>query len=505
MKILVAGFLHETNTFAPSPADFDNFLNGEGFPALRRGSELLDLMAVNIPVGGFLQAMDEHDHELLPVIWAAASPSGRVTNDAFERIVGTITEACEAEVPDAVYLDLHGAMVVENYDDGDGEILRRVRQVVGPSVPIVVSLDLHANMSRQMFECADAMVAYRTYPHIDMAETGQKAAQLLLRIIAGEKIQCEWRRIPFLVPINAGSTFLEPARGIYNALGEEDSHNVVLSFAAGFPAADIADCGPVVFGYGTDSEQLRQAVEDLAAVVCRAEPEFVFSLLSPEEAVSKASERTVGQSRPVVIADTQDNPGAGGDATTTGMLRALLDANTERSVLGAMYDSGIAQTAHEAGEGGTITVTFPGSASVGDAPLSGQFEVVALTDGHIDFEGPMMKGNTLELGRTAVLRSGNVQVIVTSRKAQIMDRNQFRMAGVIPEDQRVLVVKSSVHFRADFQPIALEVLVAQAPGPMAALPSDLPWKNLAPGRRLGPCGPSFSDAGSTTSTLAGRS
>lgn len=491
MRILVAGLLHETNTFAPTPAQYANFVNGEGFPGMRHGTNLFDLTTVNIPMGGFLQSMQGSGHELIPVIWAAASPSGPVAADAFERIVGQITDACEAEQPDAVYLDLHGAMVTDKYDDGDGEILRRVRSIVGMKTPIVVSLDLHANLSDEMFGIADAMVAYRTYPHVDMAETGSRAAELLTRIFNGEQLQCERRRIPFLIPINTGCTFLEPAKALYRTLDQLPASDLVLSIAAGFPAADVESCSPVVFGYGTDTEHLRRVVDELEAAVNRAEPDFVQVLLTPEEAVDRAVTISEGQSRPVVIADTQDNPGAGGNSTTTGMLKALLDANAKKSVLASMFDSGIAAAAHEAGEGGRIAVTFAGSASTGDYPLTGQFEVVALSDGHIRFDGPMMNGNELELGMTAVIRSGNVHVIVTSRKAQIMDRNQLRMAGIVPEDQLILVLKSSVHFRADFQPIASEVLVACAPGPMAAIPSTLPWKNLPAGMRLGPMGPEF--------------
>ncbi|MBC7763798.1 MAG: M81 family metallopeptidase, partial [Candidatus Saccharibacteria bacterium] len=471
MRILVAGLLHETNTFAPTPARYDNFVNGEGFPAMRQGEDLHDLAAVNIPIGGFLQSMQGSDHELIPVIWAAASPSGPVAADAFERIVGQITDACEAERPDAVYLDLHGAMVTDEYDDGDGEIVHRVRNIVGPKTPIVVSLDLHANLSDEMFGIADAMVTYRTYPHVDMAETGSRAAELLTRIFDGRQLHCEWRRIPFLIPINTGCTMLEPAKELYQSLDQPLPCDPMLSIAAGFPAADIESCSPVVFGYGEDAEHVRRLVNELEAAVNCAEPDFIQILLTPEQAVSRAATISEGQNRPVVIADTQDNPGAGGNATTTGMLKALLDADAKESVLASMFDSGIAAAAHEAGEGGHITATFAGSVSPGDAPLTGQFEVVALSDGHILFDGPMMNGNELELGPTAVIRSGNVQVIVTSRKAQIMDRNQLRMAGIVPEDQLILVVKSSVHFRADFQPIAAEVLVACAPGPMAAIPS----------------------------------
>ncbi|MGV7244606.1 M81 family metallopeptidase, partial [Caballeronia sp. M23-90] len=186
--ILFAGFQHETNTFAPSKAAYENFERGEGFPLMSRGADVLGLRDVNIPAGGFIRAAEAAGHTLVPVIWAGASPSAHVTVDAFERITGEIVEAARTRKFDAVYLDLHGAMVAEHVDDGEGELLERVRNVIdvidkvaGKHVPIVASLDLHANVTERMLRSADALVAYRTYPHVDMADTGARAAALLER------------------------------------------------------------------------------------------------------------------------------------------------------------------------------------------------------------------------------------------------------------------------------------------------------------------------------------
>ncbi len=220
--ILIAGFQHETNTFAPSKAAYENFERGEGFPSMSRGSDVLALRDVNIPAGGFIRAAEAAGYALSPVIWAGASPSAHVTRDAFERIAGEIVEAARTQRFDAVYLDLHGAMVAEHVDDGEGELLARVREVVGPSVPIVASLDLHANVTERMLRSANALVAYRTYPHVDMAETGARAADLLARLISGEGLHRASRRLPFLIPINGMCTLLEPSRGMYQRVGEAD-------------------------------------------------------------------------------------------------------------------------------------------------------------------------------------------------------------------------------------------------------------------------------------------
>ncbi len=245
-RILIAGFQHETNTFAPSKATYASFERGEGFPAMVRGDDVLSLRDVNIPAGGFIAAAERRGWMLLPVIWAGASPSAHVTEDAFERIAGEIVESTRAGGFDAVYLDLHGAMVAEHTDDGEGTLLTRIRAVVGPGVPVVASLDLHANVTRAMLEAADALVAYRTYPHVDMAETGERAAALLQRLLEGRgPLHRAVRRLPFLIPINGMCTMLEPARAMYSLLQQGESGAVVsLSFAPGFPAADFPECGP---------------------------------------------------------------------------------------------------------------------------------------------------------------------------------------------------------------------------------------------------------------------
>lgn len=493
-RILIAGFQHETNTFAPSKAGYANFERGEGFPAMARGEDVLKLADVNIPAGGFIQAARRHDWTLLPVIWAGASPSAHVTEDAYERIAGEIVAAARAGGFDAIYLDLHGAMVTEHTDDGEGTLLARLRDVVGPAVPIVASLDLHANVTRAMLDAADALVAYRTYPHVDMDQTGARAAELLHRLLDG---QTRWhraaRRLPFLIPINGMCTMLEPACGMYAEIDARERDGVVsLSFAPGFPAADFPECGPVIWGYGETAEAAEAAVQALHDRMLAEEAAWQVPFLSPDEAVQQAMALAEGATKPVVIADTQDNPGAGGDSNTTGMLRALLRHGAQGAAIGLIWDPAVAATAHAAGVGAVIDVALGGVSGVpGDAPLQASFEVLGLSDGVCRFGGPMMHGMLADVGPVALLGIGGVKVVVSGGKAQMLDRNLYRVAGVEPEAMKILVNKSSVHFRADFQGIAQAVLVAKAPGPMTADPADLPWTRLAPGIRLKPMGQPF--------------
>jgi microcystin degradation protein MlrC len=496
MRFLIAGFQHETNTFAPSKTAYDDFVRGGAFPAMVHGQDVLALRDVNIPIGGFIRAAERHA-ELTPVVWAGATPAAHVTMDAFERVAGEIVDAAQAKTFDGIYLDLHGAMVCEHLDDGEGELLARLRQTVGPKVPIVASLDLHANVTSRMMAAADALVAYRTYPHVDMAETGERAAALLRRFVdRGHGVSKSFRRLPFLIPINGMCTLIDPARTIYERLARmEPAHDLALSFAPGFPAADFPECGGTLWGYGEDRAVLEHQTAKLLQDIVDREEKWLVPFLAPRKAVREAMRIAACATRPVIIADTQDNPGGGGDSDTTGMLRALLDENAQGAAMGLMVDPAAAAAAHAAGAGKDITIALGGKSGIaGDAPLQGTFRVEQLSDGRCQYAGPMMHGKLSAVGPSARLSIGGVQIVVSTYKDQMLDRSLYRMAGVEPERMKILVNKSSVHFRADFGPIAEEILVAKAPGPLLADTGDFPWTRLARGLRVAPLGPAFEPA-----------
>ncbi|MDM0001003.1 Atu1372/SO_1960 family protein [Variovorax sp. J22P240] len=499
MNILVAGFQHETNTFAPTVASYESFVRGEDFPGMVRGERVFELLDVNVPISGFIHHVRANGHSVTPVIWAGAGASAHVTTDAYERIAGEILATVKTASYDAIYLDLHGAMVTQHLDDGEGELLARIRAVVGPAVKIVASLDSHANVTTRMLALSDGLVAYRTYPHIDMADTGRRAGEILLALMGADKPACQVvRRVPFLIPVNSMSTMLQPARGVYDLLEELEAQGVLsLSFAPGFPAADFPECGPVVWGYGFDQARIEQAVDALFAGVCVPEEKWAVQFQEPEAAVRRAMRIAETATRPVILADTQDNPGVGGDSNTTGVLRTLLKYGVKDAAIGLICDPVTAAAAHAAGVGATIDIALGGCPQVpGDEPLRAACRVEALADGKFVYGGPMMNGKQADLGPMACLRIDGVRVAVSSSKAQMLDRNMYRTVGIAPEDMKILVNKSSVHFRADFAPIAEEILVVRSPGPFVADPSQLPWRHLGQGMRMKPNGPAFSgDAG----------
>ncbi len=495
MRIAVGGCQHETNTFAPHRADFAAFARADSWPPLVRGAALFDAMAdLNLPLAGFIERARHARHELLPLAWCSAEPSGYVTEDAFERITAILLDdlAAAGEV-DAVYLDLHGAMVCEHHEDGEGELLRRVRDTVGATTPVVISLDLHANVTAAMVEHCDGMTIYRTYPHLDMAATGARAFGLLQARGEAETWHKSLRKIPFLFALTAQCTDFEPCRSIYGSLPELERaagiHSV--DFAAGFPPADIAECGAAVFACGGDADAVEAAVDELYRQVLAAEADFRFEVFAPDAAVARAM-RHPGPG-PVVLADAQDNPGAGATSDTTGLLDALVRGGARGAVLAILYDPEVAARAHAAGVGATLEAALGGkSGFAGVEPYPGRFGVEALGDGRFVFTGEMNRNARAELGPMALLRvlddASDVRVIVGGTRAQCLDLAMIRHLGVEPSEQKILAVKSTVHFRADFDPVAAETLVVLAPGANSCRLSELNYRNLRAGIRLEPLG-----------------
>jgi microcystin degradation protein MlrC len=329
-----------------------------------------------------------------------------------------------------------------------------------------------------------------------MAAAGERAARLLDRTLRlGKPAASSFHPLDFLTGLPSQCTLIEPARSLYALLDRlEREHDAVLSFAPGFPMADFPECGMTVFGYGDDAGRVRTAATALARSVTDAEGDFSMQLFEPDAAVVRAMKR--GEpGAPVVLADTQDNPGAGGNGDTTGLLAALLARRAPGAVLGLLIDPASAAQAHAIGVGRKAIFALGEISGVpGHKPLGGEFAVLALGDGRFTCTGPMFQGFRMDLGPMALLEKDGVRIALASRKCQAADQEMFRHLGVEPKRERILALKSSVHFRADFEPIAREVLVVAAPGPAKADPTMFSWKRLRPGLRLKPLGPAFQPA-----------
>ena len=489
MRLAVGGFQHETNTFARHKATLRDFELPDAWPGLTRGPAMFEAVrGINLPAAGFIEEAHSAGHTVVPLTWCSATPSAHVERAAYEHIVGLLLEDLRAHRDvDAIYLDLHGAMVAEHIDDADGELLRRVRSEVGPQMPIVASLDFHANVSPLMVEAASGLLAYRTYPHTDMAASGERAMRLVYDLRRGTPARA-LRQLPFLIPLTSQCTLAEPmASAMLQTVVHERAPNISCNFTPGFPAADVAECGPTAFGYGYDADHLQRTVAEIAEFVQGHEQEFALEIHDIASALREVARTPSGRGQPIVLADTQDNPGGGGTADTTSLLKALIARGGEPVLAGVLCDRVAAARAHAAGVGATVELALGAQSGVaGETPIHARYEVLALGDGKFTATGPFYLGSRMNLGPMALLRVGNVQIAIASRKQQAADQAMFRHLGAEPREFAVLVLKSSVHFRADFGPIAKRILIVAAPGANIADPSRLPFTKLRPDVRLAP-------------------
>ena len=493
MKIAVGGFQHETNTFAPMKADWAAFEQADSWPAMQVGATVLTACAgMNIPVAGFVEEALSAGGELIPLSWCSATPSGYVTRDAYDRFSDMLLRqlADVADNIDAVYLDLHGAMVAEHLEDGEGTLLRKAREIVGPRVWIVASLDLHANVTKEMVNAADYLAVFRTYPHIDMAATGRRTARALQQLSArGLRPAKAFRKLNFLIPLTGSCTLEEPAASIYEVITKVELGTSFLgaSFATGFAPADIREAGPSILIYAETQTLADEKADELVELICAHEAAFSANIWTAEDAIAFAKEHTKRKG-PVLFADTQDNPGAGGNGDTIGLLKALIDANVENAALAVLYDPVAALAAQNAGEGALVSLSL--GAHTGGAPdekpIEAIFRVLALSDGAFVANGPYYGGALVSLGPTALIELSGIQIVVASKKVQCADRAMFTHIGCEPKDMDIVVVKSSVHFRADFSSIASDVLVVACPGPNPADHRELDYQHLRPKVRLMP-------------------
>lgn len=480
--VLTAEFSHESNTFSRCPADYAAFEDrgvSEGEAAIMaRG-------AANTPLAGFLDIGRPAGWRIVHAISAAAQPSGPVTRDAFDRIAGVIVAAAKAHAGeiDGVLLGLHGAMVTDFCEDGEGELLERLRAVLGPKIPIGVTLDPHANVTRKMTDLAQIVVSYKTYPHVDIRETGRLAAGILQRTMAGEIRPVTLRaQRPMLEEVNGGRTDIGPmVERIARAQTYEQEHGVfAVSVDGGFGNADIKEVGPTVLVTCEGDLARHQAfAEELMDDMWARRFDTVTEFLSVEQAVGEAKSY-VATSGPLIIADYADNPGGGGYGDATNLLAAMIAAGLDDACFGPMVDPEVAAELHRGQPGSTVSVQLGGKVDpqIGGRPLALTGTLVSVSDGDYVGDGPMMGGLRSSWGPCAVLRVGGIEILVTTTRAQMNDLQQFRAFGIDPAAKRVVGLKSMQHFRAAFEPIAGKVVVCDSGALCTPDLTKLPYHNV---------------------------
>jgi len=484
LRIAVGGFLHESHSFAPQPTTYADFLQPGGLPPFAAGDALIAAVRPrSVPLAGAIGVAEAADVSLVPLAWGFANPAAPVQDEAFERIAARIcaplSVALDAAPLDGVYLDLHGAAMVESFPDAEGELLRRVRAIVGEAMPLTISLDPHANLTAPMVRLVDAAVPFRTYPHVDMKVAGAQAMRLLLsRIERGRPWARAFRTLDFWIPLGSQCTLMPPMQtvmaereGLAERLGA-----VELAFCFGFPYADFDGCGVAIAAFADIQARADAAADAFVATVNAQEARFVQATMLSAAAVTEAKRLARGAGRPVVLADTQDNPGGGGHGDTTELLAELVRQQAEGAVVCLINDAESAAICHAAGVGATAELSLGGKSD--GMPFACAARVEALTNGVFTLTGPMGAGNPGNLGDTALIDVQGVRVIVASRKMQALDQAILRHVGIEPAACPIIALKSSVHFRADFGPIAEQIIVAIAPGPVVADPAALNFRHV---------------------------
>lgn len=461
--VLTAEFSHESNTFNIHPTDMEAFrsrlfLTGE--------AAILERRDANTDLAGFMDVARDCGWQTRHALSASASPAGPVTRAAFDEITGAIIAAAKAGPLDGILLGLHGAMVVEDHPDGEGLLLERLRAVVGPDLPIAVTLDPHANVTARMCALAQIVMSYSTYPHIDMRDTGRRAAQLLNQTMLGEIAPGTLRvSVPMLEEANSGRTDEGPmiARHALARAHEATPGALAVSINAGFGNADIPELGPTVLvTYTGDPAPHLAFAETIAADIWARRDEVLNHFLTPAEAATEALAHK--GPAPLIIADYADNPGAGSYGDAPGLLAALLKAGVNDACFGPMIDPEAAAVLHRHRQGDEVTLQLGGKTDphFGGGPIMVTGSIMLVSDGRYTGDGPMIGGLPGTWGQTAVLRIDGVDVLVVTNSGQMLDLQQFSAFGIDAATYLVVALKSQQHFRAAFTPIADRIIVCDS-------------------------------------------
>ncbi|MFY2948249.1 M81 family metallopeptidase [Achromobacter ruhlandii] len=466
MKVMIARMNHETNTFSPVPTPLSAF--GNDGPTYDRAA-YDENHGKRTAMSAFIDLAEARGATLVTPVSATAYPSGRVDGQAYRELCDRIVAA--AAGCDALLLDLHGAMAVETTDDGEGDLLERLRQQA-PGVPIAVALDLHGNVTQKMIDNADVIVSFKTYPHVDMYETGEHAGRLLFDWLAGgPRPRLAWRRLP-LMSHTLRSNTAEGAmrRAVQAARGAEAGGMLAVSVLAGFALADIPDpCLSVVVVAAGDAEAAERVAAGLAAAIWEDRDGFVYEAEPLAASLERAAALARGADRPVLLLDHGDNCMSGGTCDTMDVLVAAVDAGLTGIVAGLYCDPEAVAAMIAAGQGARVELPVGNKLPIPAigrpaAPVTLTGVVRAITDGSYVITGPTYTGQTACMGRSAVLDIGAAQLVVTERTHEPWDLGVFESLGIDPRAARFILVKSRMYCRPVFVPISCALIECDSPG-----------------------------------------
>lgn len=460
MRLITGGIMHETHTFSAEPTPIESF-------GIQRGAEITKNYAgTNSSMGGVVDASAALGVDLVPTLLTNCVSTAAPTRETFETMVDELAKRIQAALPaDGVVLTLHGAMVAEGYDDAEAEIVRRVRDVVGPDVPIAVTLDLHTNIGQKMVDGATIVTTYDTYPHIDLSDRAQEAVQLLVRVIKGEIKPTMALAKPPLMPVpQAMFTAKPPFKTLFDRAFEMErtGEALTVTIAGGFPYADIPEAG-VSFLVTTDNDpaKARQLADELAQMAWSMRDQMIVTNTPPAQAVAEAIAYPEG---PVMLVDVGDNIGGGTPGDATVILQELLDQNAQNAVI-VMADAESVQKAIAAGVGNMVKLSVGGKTDMlHGGPVELQGRVKMISDGVWVHEGPENAGVPFDGGPTVLVIVGGVELIITTRKSMPGDQQQLKSMAIDPTKKHIIVVKAAVRWRGGYGPIAKHAIHVDTPG-----------------------------------------
>jgi microcystin degradation protein MlrC len=464
MRAVIAMMKHETNTFSPIPTPWARF---EEWGAYLGADALRAYEHTAMPMGAYIRLAREAGLEIVTPVAAEAMPSGPVSAEAYETMAGAICEAVRRGC-DLAMLDLHGAMVAESTPDGEGTLLARIR-AIAPGLPICVTCDLHANLTEAMVRNCTALIGYKTYPHVDMAQVGEQVGRILLRALRGEvRPVMAWGRRPLLAQTLRMGHDDEPMQTLLAmARAAEADGLLAATVFGGFPLADFADAGLSAIAVADgDAAAAQEAVERLLEAAWERREDFLHRHAPLHEVVARA--KRLGE-YPVLLLDHADNVGSGGSQDVMTVIAEVLRQELDDVAVAAVWDPAAVQEMIRAGVGARVTLKLGGKTdlpSIGrrgeSLPVTGR--VRTITDGRFVVHGPMYTGVTVQMGPTAVLDTGRMKIVVVSRHHEPWDLGVFTSVGIDPTHMKYLLLKSRIHYRAGFGTLGRHTLTCDGTG-----------------------------------------
>lgn len=497
MRIFLAALAHETNSFSPLPTTLRSFEEG----ILYRGDGAPPAEALGFPGYGFLRDVaGEHADEVVTGPCAWAQPGGPVAREVYEALRDDLlAQLAQAGPVDAVFLVLHGAMIAHGYQDCEGDLLERVRALVGPDVPVGALLDLHATLTAKMLASGAVLVACKEYPHTDYLARTRELHAILGAMKAGQcRPQSLMHKVPMLGVFGTGEG---PMRLLVDQLARREAEPGILSISLihGFPWSDTADTGAAVLvvydagAHGNVRADARTAAAELADAFFVLRMLGARATLDVAQAIDACIEAPeAGPGRLVVLADSSDNPGGGAAGDSTFILRALIERGIEHAALGMIWDPLAVQIASDAGVGAALKLRIGGKVGEGSGMPVDLDVVVTAVRGDARQHG-LAGPRTEALGNAVAIRAGSIDIVLNNRRQQVFSPECFSQLGIDLADKRLVVVKSTRHFRAAYDAIAATTIICDAPGALNSDLTRLPYRHLA--RPIWPLDPDASMAG----------